>query len=117
MRCKYMIGKFFMNDVANSIERTLARKAATSVVPYLEDAVGEIFDSIVNEAPSVRSTGGATKMHLEKIQDDFKDFHAKDANADIQTFILEMLNIKYGMQDDFEKNHRVLYSAKDFLNT
>lgn len=98
-----MIGKFFIGNIADSIERVVARKATEVITPHLEDAVEEIFDSIVNEVPSIRSTGGATKMYLEQIQEDFKDFHAEDAKADIQTFILEMLNIKYGIQENFDK--------------
>jgi hypothetical protein len=44
-----------------------------------------------------------TERYQTQIQNDFADFHAEDANNDIQTFIFELFQIKYDGKEHFEK--------------
>jgi rubrerythrin len=56
------------------------------------------------EMSTPKADGGATKMFLEQIEKDIKDFHAPDAENAIKTFIIEFLNIQYSNQNKFEKS-------------
>ncbi len=71
--------------------------------PYARDLTSGLVEAMKEATPAVRSTGGATAMCLAKVQQDFKDFHPEDADTDIQTFILEFLQVKYCGQPEFEK--------------
>lgn len=100
-----MIGKMIVDGIAKNVERRLAKKTMDALSPYVDEFVDEIFDSVVNGAPNIRSTGGATQSCLDKIQNDFHDFHYEDANSSIQTFIVEYLQIKYAGKKEFEKSN------------
>ncbi len=104
--------KRWKNRLTYQAETALMRELS----PYAKDMVTGIMDAVKDETPAVRSTGGCTSVCLEKVQKDFKDFHAEDANTDIQTFILEYLKIKYSGQQDFVKakvSDRVLIQIGD----
>ena len=94
--------KKLANRILDNVESVVVREASKAITPHLEKAASGAINAIINEAPTARSTGGATSVHLTKIQSDFKDFHADDAEAIMQTFILELLQIKYCGQEGFE---------------
>ncbi len=73
------------------------------LAPYAKDIASGLVEAAMDNTPKARSTGGATTMCLEKVQKDFKDFHAEDADTDVKSFILEYLQIKYGGQEGFDK--------------
>lgn len=86
----------------DQLERQVTDKAMDVLAPHVDEIVEGVLDAALNKAPDVRTTGGATAMNLEKIQQDFHDFHASDAEGAISTFIMEFLAIKYAGQEDFE---------------
>ncbi len=103
------------NRVIYSAESAIMRE----ISPYAKDLVSGIVEAATDSTPQVRSTGGATSVCLTKVQQDFKDFHAEDADTDIQTFILEFLQIKYGAKQDFDKakvSEKVLINIGDKAN-
>lgn len=95
--------KRLADKLLDRAEDVILQEATKALAPHIQDAASGIVDAVINSAPSIRSTGGATSVLLEKIQNDFKDFHADDAEADIQTFVLELIEIKYQGKKNFEK--------------
>lgn len=91
------------DKILDRVEDVILREAEKTLTPHIQNAASELLDSIVNEAPKAISTGGSTAVYLEQIQEDFRDFHADDAVVDIQTFMLEFFDVKYGKLNDFEK--------------
>ena len=78
------------NKLLDNVEDVLVREATRALTPHIQDAAEGILNAVVNSAPSVRSTGGATSVYVAKVRSDFKDFHPEDADTDIQTFVLEL---------------------------
>ena len=95
--------KRLTDRILNDVENVVAREAAKALTPHIEDAAEGIVNALFNSAPSIKSTGGATSVYLAQIKLDFHDFHAEDADTDIQTFILELLQLQYEGQQEFEK--------------
>lgn len=95
--------KRITNRLLNRVEDVVVREAAKALTPHIEDAAEGIMNAVFNSAPSIKSTGGATSVYLTKIRSDFKDFHSDDADADIQTFLFELIQIQYEGKQDFEK--------------
>ena len=93
------------NQLIDRVERKVANKAMEVLAPHVDDIVEGVIDAVVNPAPTIKSTGGATETMLAKIQADFHDFHASDANNAIQTFIMEYLEIKYHGKENFEQSN------------
>ena len=91
------------NRMLNDVERVVAREAAKALAPHIQSATEGLINAVINQAPSIRSTGGATSVYLDKVCSDFKDFHPEDADSDIQTFILELLQLQYEGKANFEK--------------
>lgn len=87
----------------DKLEKQVADKAMDVLAPHVDNIVEGVLDAALNKAPDVRTTGGATAMNMEKIQTDFHDFHASDAEGAISTFIMEYLAIKYSGQEGFDK--------------
>lgn len=105
------------NRILNNVEDVVIREATKALAPHIQDAAEGIIDAVINSAPSVRSAGGATSVCLTKVRSDFKDFHPEDADTDIQTFILELLHIKYGGQSGFEKakvSNKVTFNIESY---
>ncbi len=99
-----------VNAVARRIRRlknTLTHSAEAAILrelsPYAKEIVSGVMEAATDDTPKVRSTGGCTAMCLAKVQRDFEDFHPDDAQKDIQTCMLEFLQIKYCGQQKFEK--------------
>lgn len=95
--------KRLTNKLLDRVEDVVVREATKALAPHIEDAAEGIMNAVFNSAPSIRSTGGATSVYLTKISSDFKDFHADDAEADIQTFLLELLQLQYDERESFER--------------
>lgn len=95
--------KRLLNGLVDKAEDAILDVAVQKLSPYVEDAVSGAIDGIMNSGPAVRSTGGATATLLKQIQSDFNDFHPDDADADIQTFVLELLQIRFCGKEKFEK--------------
>lgn len=95
--------KRLIDSFIDRTESVIIDKAIQKASPLIEDAVSETIEAIANDEPKVRSTGGATSVLLEKIQKDFEDFHPDDANSDIQTFVLELLQVMSCQIKDFDK--------------
>lgn len=91
------------NRMLDNLERKIADAAVDALAPHVDEIVEGVIDAALNQAPEVRSTGGATTMNLEKIRNDFHDFHSTDAEGAVATFIIEFLAIKYMGQEQFEK--------------
>lgn len=91
------------NRLLDKVEDVVIREATKALTPHIENAAEGIMNAMFNSDPSVRSTGGATSVCLTRVRSDFKDFHSEDADTDIQTFILELLQIKYCGKSEFEK--------------
>jgi hypothetical protein len=91
------------DKLLDRVEDIIVREATEALAPHVEEFTNNAIDAIVNAAPKVKSTGGATGIYLKNIQKDFKDFHEDDANAAISTLLYEYLEIKCGQKDDFEK--------------
>lgn len=91
------------NRFMQKAENAVMKQASDLMGPYAREITQGIVEAIKDDTPSVRTTGGATSVYLAKVQQDFKDFHREDANTDVQTFVLEFLQIKYNGQADFEK--------------
>jgi hypothetical protein len=95
--------KKLTNILLDRVEDVVVREATKALTPHIEDAAEGIMNAVFNSGPSIRSTGGATSVCLVQVKSDFKDFHAEDADTDIQTFVLELLQIKYEGKQGFEK--------------
>jgi ribosomal protein L40E len=95
--------KRLTNRILNSVEDVVVREATKALAPHIQDAAEDLMDSIFNAPPQVRSAGGGTSVYMTRVKQDFNDFHAEDADTDIQTFILELLQIKYCGKEGFEK--------------
>lgn len=93
------------NQILDHVERQVANKAIEVLAPHVDNIVEGVLDAVVNTAPAVKSTGGATQSILAKIQTDFHDFHSSDAQLAIQTFILEYLDVKYQNKSQFEQSN------------
>ena len=106
--------KKLANQILNQAENVITREAMKAITPHIQTAAEGVVNAVVNSAPNVRSTGGGTSVYLAKVKSDFKDFHAEDADNAIASFIYEMLQITYGMKEDFEKAN---VSKKIFINT
>lgn len=105
--------KRLANRLINNAENIIVREATKALTPHIEEAASGLINSVINEAPSIRSTGGGTSVYLTKVKSDFKDFHADDADTAIASFVYEMLQIKYGMKESFEKAN---VSSKVLIN-
>jgi hypothetical protein len=92
------------NRILNNVEGVVIREVTNALTPHVKDAAEGIMNAVTNSKPPIRSTGGATDVYLTKVQSDFQDFHSEDANTDIQTFILELLQIVYEGKSGFEKS-------------
>lgn len=97
--------KKLANTLLDRAENALVREATKALSPHVDSLVEGAVNAIVNSGPAVRSTGGGTSVYLTKVQSDFKDFHAEDADNAIQTFMLEYLQIIYGQMEKFEKSN------------
>ena len=106
--------KRLANRLLNQAEDVIAREAMKAITPHIQTAAEGVINAVVNSAPNIRSTGGGTSVYLTKLQSDFKDFHAEDADSAIASFIYEMLQIQYGQKNDFEKAN---VSPKILINT
>ncbi len=101
-------------------ENVVIQQAGDILSPYTKEIAQGIVEAIKDDTPSIRSTGGATSIYLTKVRQDFKDFHAEDADTDIQTFILEFLQIKYGEKKEFKKarvSEKVLIPIGDKMSS
>ena len=103
--------KRLANRVLNNVGDIVVKEATKALTPHIQDAVSGIVDAAMNNAPSIRSTGGGTSVYLTRVKSDFKDFHAEDADNAIQTIIIEFIQLKYGVIDDFQKGK----VAKEFI--
>lgn len=56
------------------------------------------------EEVAPKSVGGATSIYIKQINMDFPDYHNPDAEAAVQTFLLEFLDAKYKGVDNFSKS-------------
>ena len=104
------------NKLLNNVENIVVREATKALTPHIQDAAEGIIDAVFNSATAIRSTGGATSVCLTKVRSDFKDFHAEDADTDIQTFILELLQLQYEGKRNFEKakvSNKVLLNVEN----
>jgi hypothetical protein len=108
------------NRIINNVEGVIVREATKALTPHIQEAAEGIIDAVTNSTPTIRSTGGGTSVYLTKVKQDFKDFHAEDADTDIQTFLLEFLQLKYEGKQDFEKakvSEKVLINMGDVVNS
>lgn len=114
-----LIMRFLAKVTRKLISKTdnyITDTTVTMIESCVKKATQEFAKTVIDDTPTIRSTGGATKVHLSEINKDFKDFHEEDADTDIQTFILEYLKIKYCGQNEFEKanvSKRVLINFGD----
>ncbi|MBQ8626057.1 MAG: hypothetical protein IJ419_07845 [Agathobacter sp.] len=92
------IGKQLLNRAGNVV----AEEATKALMPHVQDATAKVMDAMLNPDEKVRSTGGATSKFMTQIMSDFNDFHADAAESDIQTFVLEYIDIQFGKQSDFQ---------------
>jgi hypothetical protein len=108
------------NRIIDNVEGVIVREATKALTPHIQEAAEGIIDAVANSVPTIRSTGGGTSVYLTKVKQDFKDFHAEDADTDIQTFLLEFLQLKYEGKQDFEKakvSEKVLINMGDVVNS
>ena len=95
--------KRFGDSLIDRLEGVIVAKATEVLRPHVEDAIEGVIGAFIENVPKARSTGGGTSVYLTKVKSDFKDFHAEDADTDIQTFLLEYLQLKYEGKEHFEK--------------
>ena len=78
------------------VEDAIVREATRALSPHINNLASDAMDAIINSAPKVKSTGGATGIYIKNIKRDFQDFHEDDANLAIATFVYEYLEIQCG---------------------
>jgi hypothetical protein len=111
--------KRLANRLIDKVEDAVIIGATKAISPHIQNAAESLINDAINSAPKARSVGGATSVCLARVRSDFKDFHAEDADTDIQTFILEYLPIKYAGKADFEKarvSEKVLFNTSEKTN-
>ena len=96
------LGRNIGRQILNKAGNVVAEEASKALMPHVQDATSKVMDAMLNPDEKVRSTGGATSKYMTEIMNDFNDFHADAAESDIQTFVLEYINIQFGKQSDFE---------------
>lgn len=95
--------KRLANQLLSNVGDVVAREAVKALTPHVQDAVSGVVEAVMDNAPSIRSTGGGTSVYLTKVKSDFKDFHAEDADNAIQTAVIEFIQLQYGVIDGFDK--------------
>lgn len=91
--------------VIKNIKRKIRCLKSKIISPVtLVHTAKQMCDKIENNQPEIKSIGGATSTLLPQIEKDFPDFHNPDAQEVIKTFLIEYINIKYGVQQGFIKS-------------
>lgn len=91
--------KAIKRKIRRTVSKAKRRFSDISQMTNMLKQVTEAMDDVVE----VKSVGGSTSLYLNKIQQNFPDFHNSDAEAAIKTFITEYLAIRSGAQKDFTK--------------
>ena len=56
------------DKLLDRVEDIIVREATEALAPHVEEFTNNAIDAIVNAAPKVKSTGGATGIYLKNIQ-------------------------------------------------